>query len=249
MHEFLATATAFVVSGLLYTLWEWARPRQPIIYRRVLHRDVAALAIVTGLSVVGEVLAHPIRQAVESISALSVSQVTSALTVSFWMRLVVFYLVWDFTLYWFHRLMHHRYFWPTHRWHHAPSTIWWLSGIRASLFHTLLFQVAFFWFWMFGLPYWVYLILLVEFICRNGWMHLNVNLPGQKWLEYVIVTPRYHSIHHADRPEWYNKNLGSLMTFWDRLFGTYVDPDDIDGDELAFGLKETPSVWRMVLGI
>lgn len=248
MREFLATSTAFVISGLLYTLWEWSRPRHTIDYRRVIRRDVAALAIVLGLSTLAELIAHPLRNVATSFAALNISQITSSMSVSFWIRLLAFYLVWDFTLYWFHRLMHHPFFWPTHRWHHAPATIWWLSGIRASLFHTLLFQIAFIWFWLFGLPYWVYLILLGEFIARNGWMHLNVNLPGQKWMEYLIVTPRYHAVHHADRPEWYNQNLGSLMTVWDRLFGTFISPDEIDGD-IEFGLNDTPSPWRMILGI
>lgn len=248
MLELLVTAAAFLISGGLYSLFEWLRPRRAMDYRYLIRRDLAALVIVTGLSVVSEVITHPIRQAIEAITNVSLDQVVVDATLSFWIRLAAFYVVWDFTLYWFHRMMHLPYLWPTHRWHHAPTAVWWLSGIRASLVHSLLFQVAFLWFWLFQLPYWVYLVLLCEFVMRNGWMHLNVNLPGQKWIEFFVVTPRYHAIHHADRPEWYNQNLGSLMTIWDRLFGTYIDPDTIDG-ELHFGLKQTPSVWRMILGI
>lgn len=248
MREFVVTSGVFLVSGLIYTLWERARPRQPIAYRQVIRRDLAALFIVLVLSAVAEWIAHPLRSVIESFAQLNVRQVTSAMTLSFWLRLVVFYFVWDFTMYWFHRLMHQPFFWPTHRWHHAPTTLWWLAGIRGSLFHTLLFQIAFFWFWLFQLPNWVYLILLGEYVTRNGWMHLNVSLPGQKWIEILIVTPRYHAVHHTDRPEWYNQNLGSLMTIWDRFFGTYINPDDIDG-ELKYGLENTPSLWRMVLGV
>ena len=57
-----------------------------------------------------------------------------------------------------------------------------------------------------------------------------------------------HCLHHANRPEFYNKNLGSLSSIWDRLFGTYFDPDQVQ-DEFEFGLKNTPSPLRMVVGI
>jgi sterol desaturase/sphingolipid hydroxylase (fatty acid hydroxylase superfamily) len=58
---------------------------------------------------------------------------------------------------------------------------------------------------------------MAEHILRNNWMHMNVTWPS-KWLEWVIVTPRYHQIHHSDNPNHYLSNLGSLFTVWDRIY-------------------------------
>ena len=54
--------------------------------------------------------------------------------------------------------------------------------------------------------------------------HLNV-LRGARWLERVFVTPRYHHIHHGADLGHCNLNLGNVFTFWDRPFGTGLDPE------------------------
>jgi sterol desaturase/sphingolipid hydroxylase (fatty acid hydroxylase superfamily) len=69
-----------------------------------------------------------------------------------------------------------------------------------------------------------------------------------KWLEYLIVTPRYHHVHHSDNPTHYRSNLGSLMTVWDRIFGTYFDPVKVK-ETLIFGIGEKIVPMRLVLGV
>ena len=44
-----------------------------------------------------------------------------------------------------------------------------------------------------------------------------------------------------------SKNLGALLTIWDRLFGTYYNPDDVTG-ELKFGRANVNPV-RLVIGV
>ena len=68
------------------------------------------------------------------------------------------------------------------------------------------------------------------------------------WLESVVVTPRYHHIHHSEVPQHHVANLGSLLTIWDRMFGTYVNPHTIK-TELSFGIGEKDPSWRVMLGI
>ncbi|MCS6303338.1 MAG: sterol desaturase family protein [Nitrospira sp.] len=52
--------------------------------------------------------------------------------ISFGFKLVVFLLVLDGIAYWMHRLWHTSWGWPIHRWHHAPTKLYWLAGVRAS---------------------------------------------------------------------------------------------------------------------
>jgi sterol desaturase/sphingolipid hydroxylase (fatty acid hydroxylase superfamily) len=76
---------------------------------------------------------------------------------------------------------------------------------------------------------------------------MNVTWPS-RWLEWILVTPRFHQVHHSDDPQHYVANLGDLLTVWDRLFGTYVDPASIR-KELTFGIDSNPSTARLVLGV
>ena len=48
--------------------------------------------------------------------------------------------------------------------------------------------------------------------------------PALKWLEQVLVTPRFHHWHHAERP--IDKNFAIHFPWIDRLFGTYHLPPD-----------------------
>lgn len=39
-------------------------------------------------------------------------------------------------------------------------------------------------------------------------------------LEWVLMTPSHHRVHHGCDAEYLNKNNGSLFIVWDLLFGT-----------------------------
>ena len=40
-------------------------------------------------------------------------------------------------------------------------------------------------------------------------------------LEYVLVTPSHHRVHHAINPEYIDKNYGQILIIWDKIFGTF----------------------------
>jgi sterol desaturase/sphingolipid hydroxylase (fatty acid hydroxylase superfamily) len=41
------------------------------------------------------------------------------------------------------------------------------------------------------------------------------------WLEYILVTPSHHRVHHASNPKYLDKNMGMFLIVWDQLFGTF----------------------------
>ena len=53
--------------------------------------------------------------------------------------------------------------------------------------------------------------------------HSNVRLPVklERFLSYIIMTPRLHSTHHELRIENTNSNWSSGLSIWDLLHGTY----------------------------
>jgi len=164
-------------------------------------------------------------------------------------RVALYFILADFGHYWVHRLTHTRYFWRVHKWHHAPTYMYWLGGVRTTIPDFFLVNTPYVlaYSFLYISPWWVATAMAASSIFQNDWMHMNVTWRSN-WLEWIIVTPRYHHIHHSDNPEHYLKNMASMFTIWDRLFGTYFDPDKLS-TELSFGTNEKNNSVRVILGV
>jgi len=84
--------------------------------------------------------------------------------------------------------------------------------------------------------------------------HANVRLPRrlEKPLRLLLVTPRFHCLHHSScRPET-DSNYGSLFTLWDRFFGTLNVVPAAGYDGVRVGLDEVRDArtwnlwWQMI---
>jgi sterol desaturase/sphingolipid hydroxylase (fatty acid hydroxylase superfamily) len=135
-------------------------------------------------------------------------------------------LVIDFSLYWLHRWQHRfDWWWALHAVHHSQRqlSLWAddrnhvLDGLIESLWLALVALAV-------GLPgnQFVLVVMLMRFV--ESLSHANVRL-GFGWLgERLLVSPRYHRIHHgigvghdgAAR----GCNFATLFPVWDILFGT-----------------------------
>jgi hypothetical protein len=51
----------------------------------------------------------------------------------------------------------------------------------------------------------------------------------------VLISPHHHQLHHSADPRHAGKNLGGILSIWDRMFGTYWD-EDVQPGALSFGL-------------
>ena len=242
MASYLEYPIAFCVFGLLFTAAEWLWPARRIDYRAVLKDDVAALFVygLIFLPISVHVSNHVLPSDVVLVGAL--------LDLPLAVRLALYYVLGDLGLYAMHRLMHTRYAWRMHRWHHSPRQLYWLAGIRATVPNQVLFNLPFALVspLLHHAPAWLLLLVFAEAFFQNNWMHMNVTWRS-RWLELVFVTPRYHHVHHSSAPEHHGVNLGSRFTVWDRLFGTYVDPETV-GD-ISFGLHDAPSPLRVAVGV
>jgi len=241
MTEQLRLYLIFWSLGILVFAAEYLFPARRLHYRSVFFKDVVALATynVCFALVVPFTDRIPIPNYVPA----------ALLNISTPYKLLLFFIVEDFGLYWVHRFMHTQQLWRTHKWHHYPNYMYWLAGIRTSIPHIILFNFTFVAAkpLLADVPGWIFQLVAIEHIARNNWMHMNVSWKST-WLEYLIVTPRYHHIHHSDDPIHYRSNLGSLLTVWDRMFGTYFDPSKVNR-RLTFGIGEKISPVRLVLGV
>ena len=230
----------FWIPGLLFFAIEIIRPARPLQYRSVFLKDLVSLGMynIFFLLAVNITDRIPIPNYASAILALPLL-----------VKLGLFYLVEDFGLYWVHRIMHTGPVWRVHKWHHSPRYMYWLAGVRTTIPHILFFNLTYVVALpiLHSVPSWVFFAISVEHILRNNWMHMNV-VWRSNWLEWVFVTPRYHHIHHSDDPQHYTSNFGSLFTFWDRMFSTYLNPEEVK-KEISFGIGERPNPARLILGV
>ena len=68
-------------------------------------------------------------------------------------------------------------------------------------------------------------------------------------IEYVLISPRMHQIHHSKDPRHYNKNYGVALALWDQLWGSYYRPQSEEANNLTFGLTKihTPHTLKSLL--
>lgn len=226
----------------VYLLVEGRQPAQPVSYRKVWRRDLLAWAVFSFMIV-------PAADAVASLLSIPMTLPAAMRGWPFMLRVLLYILLTDLGAYWIHRLNHTKHFWRVHKWHHSPTHMYWLAGVRCSFMQLILVSLpAIIAAVLVDLtPSWVGLLLVLRGTLENDWMHLNVRW-GNRWLEWVIVTPRYHHIHHSDNPAHYGSNIAVTFAFWDRLFGTYLDPELVPRP-LSFGIGEEVPAIRLALGV
>ena len=140
------------------------------------------------------------------------------------LRIVLGFLLLDYTLYIWHWLNHRSPFlWRFHAVHHIDLDLDTTTGLR---FHFGELALAA------GFRATQVLLLGVDRETLRLWQqmlvlsvvfhHSNLELPidVEQRLNAFIVTPRMHGIHHSTRAREINANFSSLLSWWDRLHRT-----------------------------
>jgi len=73
------------------------------------------------------------------------------------------------------------------------------------------------------------------------WIHTQ-HIPKLGFLEWFLITPSNHRVHHAQNPQYVDKNYGGLLIIWDRLFGTFAEEDD--NEKVIYGLRTPLQSWN-----
>jgi sterol desaturase/sphingolipid hydroxylase (fatty acid hydroxylase superfamily) len=163
--------------------------------------------------------------------------------VVYWVMLL---LLEDFLYYWLHRFDHEiRLFWAVHVTHHSSENFNFTVGFRSSVFQPL---YRFMYFIPLALMGFKPLDILFIYAATQIWgifVHTKlINKMG--WLEYFLVTPSHHRVHHASNPKYLDKNMGMFLIIWDKMFGTFQpELPEAEYQPIKYGLtksieKETP---------
>ena len=137
---------------------------------------------------------------------------------SYWFILL---LAEDFLYYWLHRWDHEiRFFWAVHVTHHSSEHLNFTVGFRSSVFQPLYRFVYFIPLALLGFQP---VDIVFMYSATQIWgifVHTElINKMG--WLEYILVTPSHHRVHHASNAKYLDRNMGMFLIIWDQLFGTF----------------------------
>ncbi len=145
-------------------------------------------------------------------------------------------LGWDFIYYWNHRFMHtSRYMWALHVVHHSSERYNLSTALRQPVADSLGTFVPTGLLSLFGIrPELVETARGVNLIYQF-WIHTTV-IPRLGPLERYLNTASHHRVHHGSNRRYLDRNHGSILIVWDRLFGTF-EPED-DAEPVVYGLTK-----------
>lgn len=155
---------------------------------------------------------------------------------AYWLILL---LAEDFVYYWLHRFDHEiRFFWATHVTHHSSQELNFSVGFRSSVFQPL---YRFIYFIPIALIGFKPLDIVFMYSVTQIWgifVHTKM-IKKMGWLEYILITPSHHRVHHASNPKYLDKNMGMFLIVWDKLFGTFQpELPDSEYQPIKYGLTK-----------
>lgn len=226
--------------------WVWGRVRSRKVYDGA--ETLGTLGILLGMRI-SRFLALPVTLAFHEWVAGFTSLELPTTVATFLVAVVAT----DFVYYWYHRFSHEiPLLWALHQTHHSGEHLNLLAAARLNWLGPWIVQPVL------GLPL-VLLGMPPIIVAAVGLLDLLFQfflhteaVPRLPWLEGWLNTPAAHRFHHARNPGCLDVNYAGIFTVWDRLFGTWVEPD-LPVEELQYGLTSGSQgnnpVWLVFGGL
>lgn len=245
--EGLRLAYVVVVLAILLA-WETARPFFPFFKGSWTARGVHILrnfgVAVLNAVIIGFCFAYAWEKSAGWSNAAGFG-VLNLWELPVWMHACLAILLLDLWTYWWHWANHHiPWLWRFHRMHHSDP---WMDVSSGRRFHPGEIMISS----LLRIPLIVLLGIqlkeLVLYVLVQGivvdFHHANIALPEplDRFLRIWIVTPAMHKVHHSCIRIETDSNYTSLLSLWDRLFGTFRLRLDPSGIKLGLdGWSEAP---------
>jgi len=168
---------------------------------------------------------------------------------------LLLFLVDDFTRFLLHYLLHKiPFLWEFHKVHHSatvltPFTIYrshplenYFYACRMALTQGLVVGLCYYFFGptlkmadILGANIFIFLFNFLGSNLRHSHIWLSFGNRIENW----IISPAQHQIHHSINPKHFDKNFGTALAIWDRMFGSHTKAKGEKG--ITFGVgKHNP---------
>ncbi len=211
---------ALALFFLLENLFPLRKQRRPLAQRIAVNFAFSALTYLSAALVMRPV----------ALAALGWEE-RASLGILHWVSLppalsfIVGFLLLDLSFYYWHRLNHVLPFlWRFHNVHHSDPDMDVTTGFRFHFGEILIstvfrgVQVV-----LIGVSLETFLTFELVFQVATYFHHSNLRLPLglERVLNFVLVTPRMHTIHHSQMREETDSNYSVIFSLWDRANRTF----------------------------
>lgn len=180
------------------------------------------------------------------VSAALLGSVATSLGVPQWSmdsawHWIAAFIAYDLCYYWKHRFGHEwRIMWASHVAHHQSEEFNLSTALRQTgtdyvgfVFYLPLYFV--------GIPAAAIITVGSLNLIYQFWVHTeHIRRLGP--LEWILVTPSNHRVHHARNERYLDRNYGGVFILWDRLFGTYQD--ELADERCVYGITKGLNSWN-----
>lgn len=159
-----------------------------------------------------------------------------------WWSFILCFFALDFFRYWAHRVAHEqRFWWSTHVVHH--SSVHYNFSVSFRLSWTQNLKIIFFLpVILMGFHPLVFLIVHQIEVLYQFWIHTELIKKLPKPIEYIFTTPSHHRVHHSINEKYMDKNFGSTLIIWDRLFKTF----QVEEEQPIYGITKPVNSYNPV---
>ncbi len=227
----LLGAAAMLISWLVCRPLEAWRPVEPVTDRRAVRTDVLYTVLVRLglLPLLAFVMLASLAAWWEATVADSgfvpptLETLVPALRDHPLLAFAVYVVVLDFGEYWRHRFQHRfGWWWALHSVHHAQRQMTFWTDDRNHVLDDVLGAL---WFGglalLIGVPPAQFPLILLLLRVAESLSHANVRLSFGRVGERLVVSPRFHRLHHGELSAGQQgKNYAVLLPVWDWIFGT-----------------------------
>ena len=75
--------------------------------------------------------------------------------------------------------------------------------------------------------------------------HSHIGIRYWKWLEFILISPAQHHLHHSVSKEHHNKNFGVSLAIWDWIFGSLHHSEETDSLILGIGNSNNDNMHNL----
>jgi sterol desaturase/sphingolipid hydroxylase (fatty acid hydroxylase superfamily) len=161
-----------------------------------------------------------------------------------WVTWILLFLATDLLWYWYHRLGHEvNLFWAAHIVHHQSEDFNYTTAARITVFQAIARGI--FWSILPIIGFKAEMITIFLLIHGTYPFFTHTQLIGKLgWLEYILVTPSHHRVHHSSNNEYLDKNYGDMLIIWDKMFGTFAAEKEAPKYGLTTPLDSHSFLWQ-----
>jgi sterol desaturase/sphingolipid hydroxylase (fatty acid hydroxylase superfamily) len=150
-----------------------------------------------------------------------------------WVLALVLY---DFLYYWNHRLNHEvAVLWAGHVVHHSSERFNLTTALRQSATSSMTGWIFYLPMALLGVSPVMFAVVALIDLLYQYWVHTEL-IGRLGALDYVLVTPSNHRVHHGQDDYCIDRNYGGILILWDVIFGTFA-AERPNAPPVTFGVR------------